>query len=53
MELFVRMANRVGLTSGYLNEIEYYIKRSDVVVDPSYDEYLEHTMRLKRCSIHN
>ena len=43
MDFFVRMANRVGLTSGYLNDVENYIKRSDVVVDPNYDDYLVRT----------
>ena len=40
MDLFVGVVNRVGLTSVYLNEMEYYIKRSDVLVDPNYDYYL-------------
>ena len=43
MDLFIRVANREGLTSGYLNDVEYYIKRSDVVVDPNCDEYLLQT----------
>ena len=43
MDLFVQVANRVGLTSGYLNDVEYYIKRSDVTVDPNYDDYLIET----------
>ena len=43
MDFFVRVANRIGLTSGYLNDVDYYIKRRDVVVDPNYDEYLVRT----------
>ena len=43
MDLFIRVANRVGLTFEYLNDVEYYIKRSDVVVDPNYEYYLVRT----------
>ena len=43
MDLFVRVVNRVNLTPGYLNDVEYYIKRIDVVVDQNYDKYLVRT----------
>ena len=43
MDLYIRVANRVGLTSGYLNDVDYYIIRSDVVIDPNYDDYLVRT----------
>ena len=41
------MANRIGLTSGYLNDVENYIKQSDVVVDPNYEEYLVRTKSIR------
>ena len=46
MDFFVRVANRVGLTPDYLNDVEYYIKRIDIVVDPNYDEYLARTYNM-------
>ena len=43
MDSFVRVANRVGLTSCYLNDVEYYIKRNNVLIDPNYEYYLIET----------
>ena len=43
MDFNVRVANRRELTDRYLSIAEIYIKQSDVVVDPNYDEYLVRT----------
>ena len=48
MSFFVRVANCKDLTLDYLNHIKEIIKRFDVVVDQSFEQYLQDTYNTTR-----
>ena len=43
MNLYMRIANRRDLYFGYLNDMNEFIKRFDVILDLSFKSYLRNT----------